>query len=182
MRVLSLFDGKYKVFDDGTIRSYTSHSKGKEIRGKISVRTGYQMVLLYDQQSKRHCVNVHRLVAKAFIPNPNNLPQVNHKNGIKTDNRVENLEFVTGSENTIHAYRVLHRVNNFLGKRYNLGKCGKESKSSKIVQQIKDGKVIREFYGAAEAGRKLNIHSSGIKNCCAGTQKTAGGFCWKYKK
>ena len=102
MRVLSLFDGKYKVFDDGTIRSYTSHSKGKEIRGKISVRTGYQMVLLYDQQSKRHCVNVHRLVAKAFIPNPNNLPQVNHKNGIKTDNRVENLEWSTPTENVLH--------------------------------------------------------------------------------
>jgi len=79
---------------------------------------GYPIICLYISRNKKRTIAVHRLVAETFIPNPDNLPQVNHKNGIKTDNRVENLEWCTSSENHLHAYRVLGKVSAAKGKHF----------------------------------------------------------------
>ena len=78
-------------------------SKRKKL--KQSKRNGYLCVSLCNNGFSKS-FNVHRIIAEAFIPNPGNKPQVNHINGIKTDNRVENLEWVTQSENTIHALSI----------------------------------------------------------------------------
>lgn len=118
---------------------------------------------------------IHRLVAEAFIPNPENKCDVNHKNGIKTDNRVQNLEWATRSENQIHAYRVLKRQSPWTNK------FGKDNPSSKIVLQIKDNKIIAEFYGLTEAERQTGISHQHISHCCTGKRKTTGGYQWKYK-
>lgn len=137
---------------------------------------GYLRVTLYKKDKPYHKL-IHRLVAEAFIPNPENKPQVNHKNGTKTDNRVVNLEFVTASENSKHKYRVLGYKNVSPMK----NKFGKDHPFSKIVFQIKDNEIIATFYGAAEASRTTGISRTNICNCCRGEQKTAGGYQWKYK-
>lgn len=100
MKVLSLFDGKYEIFDDGRIVSH-ARKKPKEMLGKIT-NCGYRMLVLHDKTGKRIYRNVHRLVAEAFIPNPDNLPEVNHKDGNKLNNCVDNLEWVSTKQNLLH--------------------------------------------------------------------------------
>ena len=104
-------EGSYEVSDLGNVRSLDRvvyYPSGDRMRkGKLlkpfTTKGGYLLLTLQKNKVVERCV-IHRLVAKAFIPNPDNLPQVNHKNGIKTDNRVENLEWVTASENRLHAF------------------------------------------------------------------------------
>lgn len=140
-------------------------------------RWGYLRVTLYKKNKPYHKL-IHRLVAEAFIPNPENKPEVNHKNGIKTDNRIINLEFVTASENTKHKYRVLGYKNVSPMK----NKFGKDNPLSKIVLQIQNNKIIAEFYGASEASRITGINRGHICDCCRGTRRISGGYQWKYKE
>lgn len=99
MRVLSLFDGKYDVTSEGKV--FSNVGKRKILKGKVS-NCGYHIVLLTIDNKKRY-FSVHRLVAESFIFNPNNFPQVNHKDGNKLNNNIDNLEWCTSKENHIHA-------------------------------------------------------------------------------
>jgi hypothetical protein len=91
-----IFDNRYIIYSDGTIWSTI---RNKFLKPSIQKNTGYTRIGV-DKKTYR----IHRLVAEAFIPNPDNLPEVNHINKIKTDNRVENLEWCTHRQNIEHSY------------------------------------------------------------------------------
>lgn len=136
--------------------------------------TGYLCVTLSSNAKKKH-VKVHRLVCCAFKRNLENKKCINHKNGIKTDNRIENLEFSSYSENNQHAYSVLGKVGALKGR---LGELNHNSKQ--VSQCSKDGIVLQVFSATAEAARKTGIRQSDISLVAIGKRKSAGGFVWKY--
>lgn len=94
------YEGQYAVTPHGKVWSYQSK---KFLSSKSKNSKGYPKVMLFKRGKNRKYYSIHRLVASTYIPNEYKKPQINHKNGIKTDNRVENLEWCTNRENTIHA-------------------------------------------------------------------------------
>lgn len=125
MNVLSLFDGKYEITTDGKI--FSTVGKRKELKGKIN-KYGYRMVVLTVNKKKIY-PNLHRLIAINFIPNPNKLPEINHKDGNKANNHISNLEWCTSSENQKHArdtglqkYKINMQIANQIRDLYKTGK------------------------------------------------------------
>lgn len=134
---------------------------------------GYYVVNI-TTDNKRRPYLVHRLIAEAFIKKIDGKKYVNHKNGKKDDNRIDNLEWVTCSENVKHGFSVLGRK----GSSY--GKFGAENHSSLPVNQInKDGIVLKRWSSITEAMKELSV--SNISRSCK-TSIKAGGYNWEYAK
>ena len=163
---------KYEVSNYGEVR----HIATGYIKSQKKDACGYLVVSLSTGHAKVKLIKVHRLVAEAFIPNLNNKPQVNHIDGDKTNNCVENLEWVTAKENVQHCYKVL----GYKGSHF--GKLGKDNEQSKIVLQIKNNKIIAKFYGLREAAESISKGCSHIGECCLGQRKSAYGYKWEYKE
>lgn len=171
------FETLYQVSNLGRVKSLAKevdNNGGKQKRKECIVKSrknrhGYLQLTL--SNNKKYTKTIHRLVAEAFLPNTSNKPQINHINGIKTDNRVENLEWATASENTLHSVNVLG----------NKSPRGRYNKFSKPVLQIKDDKIIAKFECVMEAERQTGINNGNIANCANGHRKTACGYKWRYE-
>jgi hypothetical protein len=170
-------EGLYQVSNLGRILSLPNKTHSESIILKfLGGRGNYNYISLYkDGRSKT--MSVHRIVAKAFIPNPDNKPEVNHTEGIQNDNTVEHLEWATRSENQLHRFRVLNQPGTFKNK------FGSEHHSSKPVHQFDvNGNLLNTFQSTREAARILNKRHSSIAKCASGKKKhkSAYGFKWSY--
>lgn len=164
----------YYITDNGDVYSRKT-GRFIKLKQETNKKTGYNYIQLC-KDKKVFMKTVHRLVAEAFIPNPENKCDVNHINGVKTDNRVKNLEWTSRSENMKHSFNILGQKPTWRDKK------GKDNPHSKIVLQIKNNTIIAAFYGGKEAQRNTGVPQSNIWKCCKGKRKTAGGYQWKYKE
>lgn len=132
------------------------------------------MVALFTNNKRKNML-LHRAVAMAFIPNPNNLPFVNHKDSNRLNCVVENLEWCNRSYNTKYSYD-----NNNRRAMMNWRKGASNANAKPIIQLSKESKFIKRFGCIMDAERETGILNSSIVSCLKGHQKTAGGYKWEY--
>lgn len=155
------YDGLYQVSDLGRVKSF-KYNKEKILKPGID-DSEYMTVVLCDGGIKNKYI--HRLVAMAFIANPENKPTVNHKKGIKTDNRASQLEWATQKENVKHSFDILGRKGSFKA----------------VIQLSKERNIISEYSSLKIASIKTAVSQGNISSACRGRIKSAGGFIWKFK-
>ena len=152
----------YQISNLGRVKSL-KYGKERILKNKQDTK-GYEFVNINGK-----CPKVHRLVASAFVPNTDNKPQIDHINTDRTDNRVENLQWVTNKEN----------CNNPMSKQhYSKGNKGKTAIS--ILQFTKDGEFVKKWDSMNDVENILHFNHSHISQNCIGKRKTAYGFKWGY--
>lgn len=149
----------YSVNEKGEVRS----NKTGKILKQYTDPDGYLMVSLHNGNVRRY-VGVHRLVAEAFVANPEGLPIVNHKDECKTNNVPENLEWCDASYST-----------NYGARNRKTGRA-----NSKWVYQYENGELVGVWLGTKTAGQVMAINPTKISDCARGQKKTAGGYTWSY--
>ena len=178
------YEGLYEVSNTGKCRSL-DHYITRVINGGLSKRlfkgkvlrnhtggNGYVMMSLSKEGIVKHFC-LHRLVAEAFIPNPNNFKCINHKDENKLNNSVDNLEWCTHKYNDNYGTRPQRLSETHLKN---------PPRFRMVAQYSKNGEFIKTFHSATSASREIGIDSSWVIACCRGTKGalTAGGFKWKY--
>lgn len=172
------YEGLYEVSNLGRVKSlakfrgtnYSCPIGEKIMKGKPNTN-GYLQVGLSKNSLKKQPF-VHRLVAQHFIENPNNLPEVNHKNGHCTCNEYWNLEWCTRKENEEHAWKT--GLKQMRGDKHPL--------SRRVLQIDMQGNVIKEWENGHQVMLTLGYANGHISKCCRGLMKAAYGFRWQYKQ
>lgn len=179
-RDIAGYEGYYQVSNYGRIKGLTRQVKANKSGGIKTIpekqmkltttkdarnpdKNGYVFVNLRNGKGRTH--PVHRLMADAFIANPDNLPEVNHIDGNKTNNMITNLEWCTYSYNNQHA------LDNNLRK----------PRGCRVIQYDLQGNYIKEYRSVTEAARYNKIERGSISHCLNGRQETYKGYIWKYK-
>lgn len=164
------FEGIYQISNIGRVKSLERKVGHRLLKEKIlsptinNTKDGYLQINL-SINKKRYPKLIHRLVAEAFIENPNNLPCINHKDENKINNNVDNLEWCDYKYNANYGTALIRSI---------------QKKSRKIGQYSIDGELIAEFNSARDAERKTKFKQVLISKCCKGTIKHAYNFIWKY--
>lgn len=184
---VSGYEGYYSVSNMGTV---WSHYNEKPLK-PILTKGGYHVVHL-SLFGKATRVPVHRVVAEAFIPNPEAKPTVNHINEIKTDNRADNLEWATVREQNIHGTRIVRAVAHTdwkarnaktdyaaVAAKHNYHEINRKQMKP-VLQLNKHGLLIARYEGVSEAARCLGVKAGHICCCLKGRRKTCGGYQWQY--
>lgn len=155
------YEGLYQVSDHGRVRSLNyNHTEETRVLKHQLDKDGYECLKLSKNGKHKTC-KVHRLVAEAFIPNPDGLPQVNHIDEDKTNNCVWNLEWCDCNYNI------------------NYG-TGVERRSRRVYQYTKSGSFIRSYASTREAERQTGIANPHISACCNGKRKSTYGYRWSF--
>lgn len=169
------YEGYYMISNIGRVKTVSRLKRSKRngvspvkeyIRPPRVDKYGYHVITLC-VDSKSKTFKIHRLVGIAFIPNPDNKPQINHKDGNKSNNHIDNLEWVTGLENQQHAQKM--GLFNDLYTR----------KSKNVLQVDLNNNIISVWRSASECGRH-GFKREQVRDCCLGKQETHKGFKWKY--
>lgn len=169
------YEGLYEVSDLGRVRSLgravnskngsTQHKRVRVLTQEVTIH-GYCRVRLYDKNGDSKHYAVHRVVLETFVGE--SPLQVNHRNEIKTDNRLENLEYVSARENCNYGTR-----NQRLSKSI-------KGKNSRPVEQLSiEGKMLARYSSREEAETVTGVSACNIGRCCTNTRETAGGYKWR---
>ena len=165
------WEGLYQVSSFGRVKSF--RKKEPHLLSTCVGAHGYCVVLLHDGNGQRKNERVHRLVAQAFIPNPDNLPQVNHKDECKTNNRVDNLEWCTAKYNNNYGTYIERQRNS-------------SPRNTPVLMFDLSGNFEKEFISTREAAREMNTSHALICHCCDGygdkqNRVSLKGKLWCYK-
>lgn len=167
------YEGFYEVSNLGRVKSFVKDKDGKILKGGKH-DFGYIKYSLHSIDGIKQILG-HRLVAQAFISNPENKPYIDHINGITCDNRVENLRWCTQKENLNNPIFIERHIQSQMG-RYGV----KSNNHKAIIQFDLDGNLIKKWGCAVDAANEIGIPKQSISACIKGKYKSAGGYKWEY--
>ena len=168
----------HTVTQGAKLGSISKHTYPGKMLTSVTINNGYQHVTIFGKS-----VAVHRLVAEAFIPNPEHKPYVNHLDGNKKNNDVHNLEWCTAKENVAHAYStglIKEKTEAKIDAARKSIRRAAESNKVKVSQYSMDGHLINVYDSAKEAGIATGGNPGHIIQCARGKHKTSGGYVWRY--
>lgn len=185
-RAIPGYEDMYEVSSGGAVRALPRIDAGGFFRqGKLlqpyAQKSGYLNVKLRNRNGERQAFGVHRLVAAAFLPNPDGLPQVNHKDEVKTNNGVSNLEWCSVDYNLNFKNGRTKRRNTLKANANNTKHLKALAKAQRmpVVQLTLDGQLVKRWPSAYAAG-KAGYGMPGINDCCHHKRNTNHGYKWEF--